>query len=245
MIIIQLSLIADTEDLMAFAKSKKLFLMEGIWPRFLPSYQFVREQIKSGVIGDVYHINANIGAKMDDHPRMYKKELGGGVIVDMSVYCLDLIALVFGNEEPEEIKAVGHLNEEGVDIECSAALLFKGYRTATLTSHMKLELPREAHLCGTKGTIRVSSVAWSDHGVFRVYVNNELHEFTLSTTKLDLFYLGSYGLYLEAQEVRKCLKEGRLESDIVSHKDSIHLIKLEDKMRKQLGVVYDSDRKIE
>lgn len=130
--------------------------MEGLWPRFVPSYRFVRKQISDGVIGDVYHINGNIGHNASDTARITRKELGGGTVVDMAVYCIDVIAQVFKLEEPEEIKCIGHLNDDGVDIHCSAALQFKNSRSATITSHSCLLLPREVVICGTKGHIRVS-----------------------------------------------------------------------------------------
>ena len=140
------------------AESKNLFLMEGMWSRFLPIYHLVNDQIKKGVIGDVYHININVGCPNSDSVRISKKELGGGGIVDMGVYAIDIISQVFHNEEPEQITALGHLNDEGVDVDCAAALSFKGNRIVTVTTHTLLQLPREAHICGTKGVIRVGSM---------------------------------------------------------------------------------------
>lgn len=145
----------EAKELVSLSKAKNLFLMEGMWTRFLPLFQLIRNEIKSGVIGDVYHINVNVGCANYDNPRISCKELGGGVILDMGVYAIDIISQVFENEEPVEVKAVGHLNEEGVDVDCSAVLSFSGNRTVTLTTHSLLQLPREAHICGTDGVIRV------------------------------------------------------------------------------------------
>jgi dihydrodiol dehydrogenase / D-xylose 1-dehydrogenase (NADP) len=49
------------------------------------------------------------------------------------------------------------------------------------------------------------------------------------------------GLRYEANEVRKCLKANKLESDIMPHKDSITIATIEDELRKQIGVKYDVD----
>ncbi|CAG2178837.1 unnamed protein product, partial [Oppiella nova] len=43
----------QNEELFALAKSKKLFVMEALLSRFLPSYEFIMDQLKQGVIGDV------------------------------------------------------------------------------------------------------------------------------------------------------------------------------------------------
>lgn len=86
-------------------------------------------------------------------------------------------------------------------------------------------------------------MATSDDGVWRLYLNNQLHEFRsiLSDRKFDFNFLGSYGVNYEVDAVRKCLLEGRLECPEVTHQDSIYLARIEDELRKQLGVVYECD----
>jgi hypothetical protein len=42
-------------------------------------------------------------------------------------------------------------------------------------------------------------------------------------------------------EVRKCLKARKLESDRMSHKDSVLLATINDEILKQIGVKYDVD----
>lgn len=42
------------------ARSKKLFFMEAVWSRFFPAYEYVREQLASGAIGDIVQVNANM-----------------------------------------------------------------------------------------------------------------------------------------------------------------------------------------
>jgi len=69
------------------------------------------------------------------------------------------------------------------------------------------------------------------HRTESVYVNGVLHEFKV----------GGEGLKYQANEVRKCLKAKKLESDIMPHKDSITIATIEDELRKQVGVKYDVD----
>lgn len=47
--------------LTAFAKEKRLFLMEGIWSRCFESYQYVRHRIESGSLGAIKSIEIEIG----------------------------------------------------------------------------------------------------------------------------------------------------------------------------------------
>jgi dihydrodiol dehydrogenase / D-xylose 1-dehydrogenase (NADP) len=129
--------------------------MEAIWSRFLPSYEFLFDQIKKGVIGDILYVDATFGAKVENVERVAKKELGGGTILDLGVYTINIVEQVFNGEMPEKISAVGNLNENGVDLNCSAVLKFKNGRTATISTHSQINLPNEAHIVGTKGTIKV------------------------------------------------------------------------------------------
>lgn len=51
--------------------------------------------------------------------------MGGGTIIDMGVYTIQLCQWVF-QEEPLSIKAEGILNADGIDIEMSAELMYNG-----------------------------------------------------------------------------------------------------------------------
>ena len=85
-------------------------------------------------------------------------------------------------------------------------------------------------------------LASCDDGIFRVYLNHQLHEFKsiLSDKKLNLNF-GSYGVADEVETVRKCLVEGRIECPEMTHQDSIYIARIEDELRRQLGVVYECD----
>jgi dihydrodiol dehydrogenase / D-xylose 1-dehydrogenase (NADP) len=145
----------ETQELLALAQKNKLFIMEAIWSRFLPSYEFVFDQIKKGVIGDILYVDATFGAMDENVERVVKKELGGGSILNVGVYTINIVEQVFNGEMPEKISAVGNLNADGVDLNCSAVLKFKNGRTATISTHSQIVLPNEAHIVGTKGTIKV------------------------------------------------------------------------------------------
>ena len=86
------------------------------------------------------------------------RELGGGTILDLGVYTLQLAQFVFGPSLPESVVAQGELNENGVDSSTSVTLKYKGGKTATVCTHSRVKLPNEAFIVGTKGTIKVSTV---------------------------------------------------------------------------------------
>lgn len=52
---------AEVKQLTDTAKEKRLFLMEGIWSRFFPSYQYVKRKIDAGALGDIEEITVEYG----------------------------------------------------------------------------------------------------------------------------------------------------------------------------------------
>lgn len=53
----------QAQKLIDYAKQRNLFLMEAIWSRFFPSYQYVRGQIKNGMLGEITLVEAEIGSQ--------------------------------------------------------------------------------------------------------------------------------------------------------------------------------------
>ena len=87
-------------QLTALARKHNLFLMEALWSRFLPSYDFVMNTIRNGIIGDVHHVNVTFGIAASVVPRLTMKRNGGGTVLDIGIYTLNIIEMVFDGEQP-------------------------------------------------------------------------------------------------------------------------------------------------
>lgn len=59
--------------------------------------------------------------------------------------------------------------------------------------------------------------------------------------KYDFIYGDRGGLIYEANEARKCIRAGKIESELISHNDSLTIARIEDEIRKQIGVKYPED----
>ncbi|XP_053975738.1 trans-1,2-dihydrobenzene-1,2-diol dehydrogenase-like isoform X2 [Hylaeus volcanicus] len=227
----------QTTKLINLAKQKKLFLMEAIWSRCFPVYETIRKEIDSGTIGEVYQVLVNFGFNLSDVDRITKKELGGGTVLDLGVYVIQFASFIFNNEAPQSVQASGVLNEEGVDMSVSVSFQYKNNRTATLVTNALVNLPNEAYVIGTKGMIKVPSfwcplTAELPSGTFTVPLPEGAHKFN---------FINSAGLSYEAEEVRQCILKGMIESSKVSHNDSLLIARLQDEIRRQVGVVYPED----
>lgn len=60
----------QTKELLDYAKSKNLFLMEAVWSRCNPIYEEAKKRIAQGVIGDVYQIICTFGFAMPHVDRL-------------------------------------------------------------------------------------------------------------------------------------------------------------------------------
>jgi len=81
------------------------------------------------------------------------KTLGGGSMLNLGIYCVQLATLVFG--KPKKIVSAGHLNQFGVDESLSVTLVYEDGKMATLMSHIRVELMNDAVIVGTQGSIKV------------------------------------------------------------------------------------------
>ncbi|PNQ78773.1 MULTISPECIES: Gfo/Idh/MocA family protein [Paenibacillus] len=220
----------ELEELIGFARERKLFLMEAMWTRFLPPIRQVREWIHAGHIGEVKLVKAEFGFRVDWNPegRLLNPELGGGALLDAGIYPVSFASMVFG-PEPEHVWSTAHIGETGVDETFSILLDYGKGRTAMLNGAVRLGLTNEAYIHGTKGYIHIPSFLNSTSATL-VVDGEEAQNFQDDRS--------STGYAFEAEEVGRCLNEGLLESSTISLDESLGIMKLMDQIRSQWGLRY-------
>jgi predicted dehydrogenase len=207
------------------------FLMEGMWTRFLPSFQFLFNIIQSGTIGKVLHLHADMSfiAEKDKNNRFFNPELGGGSLLDVGVYTIYLGYFLLGN--PDKIFACGKVNASHIDETCGVTFKYDNGNYAMLESSIITQTEGSAWIYGSEGTIRIKK-PWTEHPEkIDIIINNE------SSLKHIPSWQGR-GFQYEVEEVIKCLEETRMESDILPHKASLEVVRIMDEIRSQLGIVY-------
>lgn len=85
-----------------------------------------------------------------------KKEVGGGSILDLGVYTIHLIDMIFGPSKPVSIVGEGWLNSYGTDENMSAILKYSEGKTAVISTHTKVKMDNSAYIYGTNGMIKVT-----------------------------------------------------------------------------------------
>ncbi|KAK8788169.1 hypothetical protein V5799_022056 [Amblyomma americanum] len=225
----------DTNEICRLAKEKNLFLMEALWSRFLPSYKHMEEAIKNGAIGDVRYVHSTFGYPMPRESRFFRKECGGSVLLTLGNYNANLVLQLFGGERPVKISACGELAPEGVDQADAVVMEFSGGRLATFALSGVVRLPGRAEIVGTKGTITLHPPF---HATTCVETPSGKFEMQLPPTTVPHNFPNTAAMRYEAEEVRRCLQEGLLESPTMTHRDSLLLAEMLDEILKQVGVKY-------
>lgn len=215
------------------AQKQGLFLMEGLWTRFIPVFQKALEVLRSGQIGEPLWIRADFGFKGDGNlkSRIYNKSLGGGSLLDIGIYPLYLSLLVLGM--PSKIQASARFTTTGVDSYCGMLLDYPSGAKANLESTLEADTPIEAHIYGSKGKLKL-------HSRFH---HPEQCTLTLeegSQKIIEMAYSGN-GYTHEIEEVHQCLRSGKTESDLLPLSNSLKLAKIMDQVKAAIGLNYSTE----
>uniref|UniRef100_A0A3B4DHF8 Trans-1,2-dihydrobenzene-1,2-diol dehydrogenase n=2 Tax=Pygocentrus nattereri TaxID=42514 RepID=A0A3B4DHF8_PYGNA len=228
----------EVHELVATAKMNDVFLMEAVWTRFFPASLEISRLLSQETVGEVTMVRADFGVPLLNTPRSVEKELGGGALLDIGIYCLQFVLMVYGGEKPECIQATGVCLDTGVDESMVITLKFSRGRLAVCTCTVAVELPNDAIINGTKGAIRVPAHMWCPTSLI---VNGKETPYPVPEPYLPLNFINSTGMRYEAEEVRQCVLKGLKESSRMSHADSALLADIMDEARRQVGVVYSQD----
>jgi len=224
---------SQTSQLVELAKSKKVFLMEAMWSRFIPALVKMKELIDKGEIGEIKFMHADFGfvAPANLNLRTFNKSLGGGAQLDVGVYPMFLALWLLG--KPDFIKAFADLASTGADENTAALLGYKNGAIATIYSSFVTDSAKEAIITGTKGTITVHT-AWHKAASFILKKNSD------DKSELFEFPYHSHGLQFQAVEAMQCLREGKTESSRLPLDMSLLMAETADEILRQIGVTYDA-----
>lgn len=217
----------EIEEVIECARKNNKFFMEAMWTRFLPVINEVKKIISEGSIGEIRLIQADFGFKAPYDPkgRIYNKELGGGALLDVGVYPISFATMLL-KKLPIDIKSVACMSNTGVDKQVSMSLKYTDGEMASLTCAMNVETSQFAHIYGTKGKITLPYF----FRAVKAYAEVDGKEFTIEKP------FEGKGYNYEINEVMRCLREGKIESDIMPWKDSIAVMRLMDQIRKGLEI---------
>ncbi|MBR4891487.1 MAG: Gfo/Idh/MocA family oxidoreductase [Clostridia bacterium] len=218
----------EAVELMEYAKNNGVFLMEAMWTRFLPAINETLKIVQSGEIGDIRGVKADFCYSMpyNAQSRVYNPDLAGGALLDVGVYCLNFAAIFLG-DEVEDIISMSDVNY-GVDCQTNVLLKYSNGRIASLSSAVNVRKPNTGYIYGTKGFISLPNFYAAQEII--VNVNN-------SERRILKPFMGN-GFEEEIIEACSCIRDGKMQSNIMPMKESIRIMKQMDLIRNQIGLRY-------
>ena len=159
----------------------------------------------------------------------YEPFLGGGALLDIGIYPAYLSLLLLGY--PSHIQAISNFGNTRIDETTSFILGYKNNATAILSCTLNARTRTEALIYGENGYIHIE-------GRFIDARKITLYE-TDRKPVIFRFPRKTIGYNFEIEEVNRCLREGKNESDKMPLSMSVKLISLLDEIRQKAGIIYE------
>ncbi|HLB19513.1 MAG TPA: Gfo/Idh/MocA family oxidoreductase [Gaiellaceae bacterium] len=218
---------AEARDLVATARAEELFLMEAMWTRCLPHIAEIRRLLAEGALGEIVTVTADHGQWFARDPgfRLFAPELGGGALLDLGVYPVSFASMVLGT--PDRIVSLVDPAFTGVDGQTSMLFGYASGAQAILTCTSSAKSPTRGAIVGTDARIEIEGDFYAPTS------------FTLITRAGDPTYFEApdegRGLWYEAEEVARCLREGLLESPLMPLDESVSIMETMDDVLAQFA----------
>ncbi|MEL7047309.1 MAG: Gfo/Idh/MocA family oxidoreductase, partial [Pseudomonadota bacterium] len=137
-------------------------LMEAYHYRFHPLFERILKVVRDEELGSLQHIEAwfNVPIAHSSGEFRYRKELGGGALMDLGCYPLHWTRVIAGRE-PRVRSATAQWHFSGVDLAMEASLDFGGGLSAAIRASMSSGLPEgldaELHVHGSSASLRADN----------------------------------------------------------------------------------------
>ncbi|PYI01424.1 NAD(P)-binding protein [Aspergillus sclerotiicarbonarius CBS 121057] len=240
------------------ARERGCFLMEGMWTRFLPIAVEIRQRIQDGAIGPVLRMFADNSIGTDAlrelrNSYLTKKELAGGALLDLGVYPIHWVFQALHqlpDRQPRTIlSTTAPLGSAGVDESTTMLMTFPANPPYSSSVQAVVSASLRAtgdpdgqtpvvRIQGDRGEIQVYGRPWcpSKYRIIkreqRFDMVGEVEEFPVPIPG------GAHGLCFEADEVARCVRDGRLESAGLPWKESLAVMEILDEVRRAQGLSF-------
>ncbi|SMC27330.1 Predicted dehydrogenase [Andreprevotia lacus DSM 23236] len=218
----------ELDEVLAAAKASGKLFMEAMKPPFYPLFERLREQLAADPIGKVRFVRAGFAsAGVPPGHAVLNPALAGGSLLDIGIYAAFLAVDWLG--PALDVQTLGRIGSSGVDT-------FASIQSQHATGIAQL-------YCGldTSGSGDAMIGASGGHVVIREKWWNPLHAVVHyrdgRKVEIDAPFEGS-GLNYETAHFCDLIREGRTESNLLTHAHSRAMIQLIDAARAGLGLRY-------
>jgi len=234
---------AQTREMIAKAREKNVFLMEGMWTRFFPAFKKAMEWLRSGRIGEPRFINASFGydGSADRTKWRFQHDMAGGALLDVGIYPLALAFAVFG-PDPVKITSSAYISK-GIDEYNTFTLEYGDGRIAVLSDAIGLKMDNSVFIGGSDGSVLMGEGWWHADRAELVPNGRENKGITESREVFEQPYPAT-GFQYEAQAVQEYFLQGLKEAPEMPLDETLKIAQTMDELRRQWGVVYNEDKSV-
>ncbi|WEW61827.1 hypothetical protein PRK78_007323 [Emydomyces testavorans] len=258
---------AQAKILVETARKKGLFLMEAVWTKYFPLCVEIRELIRNGKIGEVLRVMADtsIGSDLEKDwsldSRMVNMDLAGGALLDLGIYSITwAFQILYHTLPPLDRAPPSAISSQiikypvtGAD-ESTSVLLefprsvpsgkFKSHAVVTTSIRVSIDPDEQGtagpsvRIQGTEGEIQVYGYAFHPDK-YKLIPRRIVDQPTKTLKEVEAVFPGNgRGMYWEADEVARCLRDGKLESETMPLSESLVIMEVMDEVRRQGGLKY-------
>ncbi|WP_455667738.1 Gfo/Idh/MocA family protein [Phocaeicola sp.] len=199
--------LTDTADLIERAREKKLAVHENYMFVFHKQIQEVNDIVASGEIGDVRLYRIDFGFPMRAvNDFRYKKNLGGGALLDCGGYTLKYASLLLGDTARVDYARLNGIEGFEVDMYGSCAMSNTEGQVAQVSFGMDNDYRCNLEVWGSKGTLRSGRILTAPEGFVPSYTisrNGEITEGKFSADDAFLKSIQHFEDCVASEEVRE------------------------------------------
>ena len=212
---------AQLKELIELAKQNDCFLMEGMWMKCLPTFKKATEWINNGKIGQVELIKVDFYKREVIRPEstIHNTKEGGGVLQDYGVYAISFMNF-FLKGLPQKLQYSTRISAQNIDTDWH--IYAQNYDVKAFVNISSNFLSQsKAAVIGQKGSIEWNS-QFNRTNMINLFdaMGNKIEEFSVQY-KND-------GFEYQIEEVARCIKMGKKESQAVSLQESLDTLKVID-----------------
>ncbi|XP_044724505.1 oxidoreductase family, NAD-binding rossmann fold domain-containing protein [Hirsutella rhossiliensis] len=234
---------AQAKTLVDTASAKGLFLLDAAWIRFFPLSIKIREMIAAGDIGSVHRTVADLSLNetngrddgtvgLADSHRLVNKDLAGGALLDLGVYALTWVFQTLYHQAPQrESPRVMASVIQSVGIATASMLVATNPDGSNSAPAVRIQ--------GSRGEIQVSHPAYrpTEFKVIKEGRGGNIDVVDCPIPK-DPKRDWGHGMFWEADECARCLRDGKMESDTLPWSESLAIMETMESVLKQGRVEY-------
>lgn len=221
----------QTREVIDLARSRNLFLMEGLWTRFFPVTRQLSETIASGSLGKPLWAQFDFGFIGNPNPnhRLWDPALGAGAYADVGIYPLTMARHYLG--KITHFDTLCHRNERGVDTRDVIQCVHESGAYSVLSTSIDTVMPCEGHISTEHALIKIHNPCWKP--AFATIYRHQNQPGSMPKMQEETIgaeYSG-HGFHFEIEHVHECLRRGLLESPLRTLDETLETTEMLYKLR--------------